>query len=66
MTETFNFTTRDTSAWVLDRLNAFIAANKGCDTPSAHHLPEGNTRFMRDYNPTVGLRRGHDTQYLIS
>jgi len=34
-TETFNFTTRNASSGVLDRLNAFIAANKGCYAPKS-------------------------------
>jgi ABC-type amino acid transport substrate-binding protein len=33
MTETFNFITRNASLGVLDRLNAFIATNKGCYAP---------------------------------
>jgi ABC-type amino acid transport substrate-binding protein len=32
-TETFNFITRNASLGVLDRLNAFIAKNKGCYAP---------------------------------
>lgn len=35
MTETFNFTTRNASSGVLERLNAFIAANKGCYAPKS-------------------------------
>jgi ABC-type amino acid transport substrate-binding protein len=34
-TETFNFVTRNSSAGVLDRLNAFIARNKGCYAPKS-------------------------------
>jgi hypothetical protein len=33
--ETFNFITRNSSAGVLDRLNAFIARNKGCYAPKS-------------------------------
>jgi hypothetical protein len=33
MTETFNFITRNASLGVLDRLNVFIAGNKGCYAP---------------------------------
>jgi ABC-type amino acid transport substrate-binding protein len=33
VTETFNFITRDASVGILERLNAFIAANKGCYAP---------------------------------
>jgi ABC-type amino acid transport substrate-binding protein len=35
MTETFNFIARNASSGVLDRLNAFIAANKGCYAPKS-------------------------------
>lgn len=35
MTETFNFITRNASSGVLDRLNAFIAKNKGCYAPES-------------------------------
>ena len=35
MTETFNFTTRNASSGVLERLNAFIAANKECYAPKS-------------------------------
>ena len=35
MTETFNFITRNASSGVLDRLNAFIAKNKGCYAPKS-------------------------------
>jgi ABC-type amino acid transport substrate-binding protein len=35
MRETFNFITRNASVGVLDRLNAFIAANKGCYAPKS-------------------------------
>jgi ABC-type amino acid transport substrate-binding protein len=35
MTETFNFITRNASSGVLDRLNAFIAGNKGCYAPKS-------------------------------
>ena len=34
-TETFNFITRNASTGVLDRLNAFIARNKGCYAPKS-------------------------------
>ena len=34
-TETFNFITRNASSGVLDRLNAFIARNKGSYAPKA-------------------------------
>ena len=35
VTETFNFITRNASSGVLDRLNAFIAMNKGCYAPKS-------------------------------
>jgi ABC-type amino acid transport substrate-binding protein len=35
VTETFNFITRNASSGVLDRLNAFIARNKGCYAPKS-------------------------------
>ena len=35
VTETFNFITRNESFGVLDRLNAFIALNKGCYAPKS-------------------------------
>ena len=34
-TETFNFITRNGSSGVLGRLNAFIAADKGCYAPKS-------------------------------
>jgi hypothetical protein len=35
MTETFNFIARNASSGLLDRLNAFIARNKGCYAPKS-------------------------------
>jgi hypothetical protein len=35
MTETCNFITRNVSSGVFDRLNAFIAGNKGCNAPKS-------------------------------
>ena len=35
MTETFNFITRNASSGVLERLNVFIALNKGCYAPKS-------------------------------
>jgi ABC-type amino acid transport substrate-binding protein len=35
ITETFNFITRNASSGVLDRLNVFIAGNKGCYAPKS-------------------------------